>query len=261
MRLGCAWSYVHLCVLSLPCHVQEEGARRSKHDSSQIRTMLDSLITYTSVERIEDAVFKPEFRFKKWYEQECGYSPSAAQAKWDEALANIDVAREVNKAGEVCLPVDMDMVVRGIRGAVKRKELQSTSGCQEDGDLQSAYKKLRAKPNFGDAHFRLVAGLPCTAHLHAHWHSMPHNVQLQCTLAKHCPQCVAACTASSHPGSDAKLAGGSVTPQTKGKDSPSLNQDEDQHMFDNLMDELEHSMADKAHVLTTPGIKLQVHIE
>jgi hypothetical protein len=137
--------------------------------------MLDSLVTYTAVERIEDAVFKPEFRFKKWYETECGYSPSAAQAKWDEAYDNIDVAREVNKAGEVCLPVDMDLVVRGVRGAVKRKELQSKSACQDDGDLQSAYKKLRAKPNYADAHFRLVAGHPCTAHLHAHWHSMPHN--------------------------------------------------------------------------------------
>ena len=183
MRLGRAWSYAHLCVLSLPCHVQGEAARRSKHDPSQIRAMLDSLVTYTSVERIEDAVFKPEFSFKTWYEQECGYSPSAAQAKWDKAIDNIDVAREVNKAGEVCLPVDMDLVVRGTRGAAKRKGLQSASGCQEDADLQSVYKKLMAKPNFGDAHFRMVAGLPCTAHLHAHWHSLPHNVQLKCTLA------------------------------------------------------------------------------
>ena len=116
-------SSVCVCVLSLPCHGQEEGARRTKHDSSQIRTMLDPLITYTSVERVQDAAFKPELRFKKWYEQECGYSPSAAQAKWDEAIDIIGGAREANKAGEVCLPVDMDLAVRGIRGAAKRKEL------------------------------------------------------------------------------------------------------------------------------------------
>ena len=118
---GLCMVFAHLCVLSLPRHGQEEGARRSKHDSSQIRTMLDPLSTYTSVERIEDAVFKPESRFKECYEQECGYSPSAAQAKWDEAIDSIDVAREVNKAGEACLPVDMDLVVRGTRGASKRK--------------------------------------------------------------------------------------------------------------------------------------------
>jgi hypothetical protein len=61
-------------------------------------------------------------------------------------------------------------------------------------------------------------------------------LELTCTLAEHCPH--VACAASSHPGSDAKLAGGSVTPNTKGKDSPPGLEDQDRHMFDTFMDEL-----------------------
>ena len=98
-------------------------------------SIVDDVLRSRGVQASEGVVFKPKRRYISHLMREENFSRKLAIREWNKAKSNKDLSRRINKAGNLCLPLEVDYSVLATQSVVecrkKRKINEHTADANE----------------------------------------------------------------------------------------------------------------------------------
>ena len=106
-------------------------------------SIVDDVLRSRGVQASEGAVFKPKRRYIARLMREENFSRKVALREWNKANSNKDISRRINKAGNLCLPLEVDYVVLATETLVQCRKKRKINRHTADASEQELTDQIR----------------------------------------------------------------------------------------------------------------------
>ena len=117
----------------------EETADRRRSALS----IVDDVLRSRGVQASEGVVFKPKRRYIAHLMREENFSRKVALREWNKAKSNKEISRKINKAGNLCLPLEVDYVVLATESLVQCRKKRKINRHTADANEQELTDQIR----------------------------------------------------------------------------------------------------------------------
>jgi len=106
-------------------------------------SIVDDVLRSRGVQASEGVVFKPKRRYISHLMREENLSRKLATREWNKAKSNKDLARRINKAGNLCLPLEVDYSVLATQSVVECRKKRKINEHTADANEQDLNEEIR----------------------------------------------------------------------------------------------------------------------
>ena len=106
-------------------------------------SIVDDVLRSRGVQASEGVVFKPKRRYISHLMREENFSRKLATREWNKAKSNKDLARRINKAGNLCLPLEVDYSVLATQSVVQCRKKRKINEHTADANEQDLNEEIR----------------------------------------------------------------------------------------------------------------------
>ena len=106
-------------------------------------SILDDVLKSRGVQASEGVVFKPKRRYIAHLIREENLSRKSALRAWDKAKSNKKISRKINKAGHLCLPLEVDYTVLATESIVQCRKVRKSNRHTADANEQELVDQIR----------------------------------------------------------------------------------------------------------------------
>ena len=106
-------------------------------------SIVDDVLRSRGVQASEGVVFKPKRRYISHLMREESFSRKLAIREWNKAKSNKEISRRINKAGNLCLPLEVDYVVLATETLVQCRKKRKINRHTADANEQELTDQIR----------------------------------------------------------------------------------------------------------------------
>ena len=106
-------------------------------------SIVDDVLRSRGVQASEGVVFKPKRRYISHLMREESFSRKLAIREWNKAKSNKEISRRINKAGNLCLPLEVDYAVLATQSLVQCRKKRKINRHTADANEQELTDQIR----------------------------------------------------------------------------------------------------------------------
>jgi hypothetical protein len=106
-------------------------------------SIVDDVLRSRGVQASEGVVFKPKRRYIAHLMREENFPRKVALREWNKAKSNKEISRRINKAGNLCLPLEVDYAVLATQSLVQCRKKRKINLHTADANEQDLTDQIR----------------------------------------------------------------------------------------------------------------------